>query len=94
MYYVFSIQGAYVSVFHACGCKTPKNGLSDASGNFAIKVPTTAASSDQYKVRVIPPPGWGVTKWYSSSSFFGSQTFAGATPIDSPTAGIHIDTRP
>ncbi len=92
MYLGGDLPGAYISVFDACGCKTPKNGLSDSSGNFAIKVATTAASGVQYKVRVIPPSGSGTTKWYSSSSVFGSTNFAGGTAIDSPTSGIHIDT--
>ncbi len=86
------VPGAYVSVFHSCGCKTPRNGLTSLSGTYAIKVPTTAASGVQYKVRVIPPPDLGVTKWYSSSSPFGSTTFAGGSAIDSPASGIDVDT--
>ncbi len=81
------LQGAYVSVFDACGCKTPKNALSLTSGAYSIKVASTSASGTLYKVRAIPPSGQ--TRWYA-----GSATFSGASAVPAPSSGIDIETPP
>lgn len=79
--------GALVSVYTTCGCTSPKNAVTDASGNYSVKVTTTAASGWQYMVRVAPPAGQ--TRWYQDAVDFGS-----ATPVSAPAGGIDQETPP
>lgn len=78
------LAGTYVSAYTSCGCTTPQNVLTDASGNYSVKVVTTNASGWQYRVRFIPPTG--PTAWYGG----GSDFWSGAL-VSSPTTGVNQD---
>ncbi|RIK07702.1 MAG: hypothetical protein DCC49_09850, partial [Acidobacteria bacterium] len=74
------LPNSLVSAYTSCGCTSPSNALSDASGNYSIKVPTTSASGWQYKLRFIPPSG--PTLWHLDAAGFGS-----ASLVNSPALG-------
>lgn len=75
------LANAYVSAYTSCGCKTPQNAITNSSGQYTLKVPSTAVSGDMYRVRFIPPAGQ--TRWYSNSV-----GFTGATDISAPASAI------
>lgn len=81
------LPGAYVSAYPSCGCTSPKNAISGPSGTYSIKVPTTASSGYQYRIRAIPPSGQ--TRWYSDAL-----SIAVADDVSAPTSNINIETPP
>lgn len=76
------LANAYVSAYTSCGCTTPQNAITNASGQYVLKVPATSVSGDMYRVRFIPPSGQ--TRWYSNSV-----GFTGATDISAPASSIN-----
>lgn len=81
------LPGAYVSAYPSCGCTSPKNAIADSSGNYSIKVPTTASSGYQYRIRAIPPSGQ--TRWYSDA-----YSITSADDVAAPSTNINIETPP
>lgn len=81
------LPGAYVSAYTSCGCQSPKNAITDASGNYSIKVVSSASSGYQYRIRARPPTGQ--TRWYSvASSIFD------ADDVTAPSTNVNIETPP
>jgi hypothetical protein len=76
------VSGAYVSAYDACGCRSPRNVLSGATGAYSVKVVSTSASGATYKVRAIY---LGTTKWY------GGPSFPSATAVPAPTSGVDLN---
>lgn len=79
------LGGVLVSAYTSCGCTTPSNALSDGSGLYSVKVPSTSASGWTYRLRFIPPAGQ--TRWYMDSTGFG-----GAAELPAPSSGINQET--
>lgn len=73
--------GSLVSAYTSCGCTSPVNVVSTQSGSYSLKVPSTAASGWQYKIRFMPS-GLPAT-WHAGSSHFG-----GAATVSAPSSGI------
>lgn len=73
--------GSLVSAYTTCGCTSPANAVSTASGNYSLKVASTAASGWHYKVRFM-------TSGLPASWHTGSSTFGGAAPVSAPSSGV------
>lgn len=75
------LASTYVSAYSECGCEYAQNAVTDSNGDYAIKVPSTAASGATYRVRFIPSSG--PLLWYGGSSWFWAGTL-----VNSPSSGV------
>lgn len=77
-----------ISAYTSTGSKLVSSTLSDGSGNYSMKLATTAASGWQYKVRFSPPSGTAASvRWYLNQT-----DWTLGTNVTSPSAGINQDT--
>lgn len=81
------VANTLISAYTQDGLHLAANAVSDVGGNYAAKVPTTAASGYQYRLRFIPAAGQ--TRWYLNQTSFST-----ATNVNSPASGINQDTPP
>jgi hypothetical protein len=81
------VANTLITAFTQDGLHMAANVVSDASGNYAAKVPTTTASGYQYRLRFIPAAGQ--TRWYLNQT-----SFSAATNVSSPASGINQETPP
>lgn len=75
-------SSAFVSAYPSCGCASPKNAVADLAGNYAVKVPSTAASGNVYRIRSIP--AGGPAAWYASAP-----TIWGGLDVPAPSTDIN-----
>ncbi|MER3395993.1 MAG: hypothetical protein C4319_04325 [Acidimicrobiia bacterium] len=81
------VANTLVTAYTQDGLHNAANVVSNASGNYSAKVPTTAASGYQYRLRFIPAAGQ--TRWYLNQT-----SFTAATNVNAPATGINQDTPP
>lgn len=79
-----------ITAYTSDASRNAGNTFSDSSGNYSLKLATTASSGWQYKLRFKPPSGTpSSVRWYLDQA---GGDWPSATNVSSPASGINQDT--